>query len=172
LNVPVYVPDGWSALTFRSAPTLSVVVAPASVYVPEAGVLWKLFTVMLFVPSVIVIPAGEGGNVMVMALPSSPVIVKEATVFTGEIIARVTPPVEERTLAGETVTTPAVVPFHITPKCRSAPATCVMERGEIITAEAEAEALVCAKIPEENPSITTAIAKNLMIFFIFFFSFG
>jgi hypothetical protein len=42
-----------------------------------------------------------------------------------------------------------------------------MERGEIITADAEAEAVVCAKIPEEKPSITTAIARNLTIFFIF-----
>jgi hypothetical protein len=139
------------------------VVAPASVYAPAAGVLWKLFTVILFVPSVIV--TSVAGSVIVITLVGSPEIVNEATVLVGAKPERVTPPVAERTLAGVTVTTPDVVPLHITPKCKSA--VCTMERGAIITADAEAEAVVCAKIPEEKPSITTAIAKNLTIFFIF-----
>jgi len=144
------------------APTVSVVVAPASVWAPAAGVLKKVLTIMLLVPSVIVTSAD--GRVIVIARVGSPEIVKEATVAAGAKPDNVTPPVAERPPAGVNTTVPSEAPLHAVPKCKST--SFAIESGAIITAEAVAEADSCANADAENASITTATARNLVIRFI------
>ena len=147
------------------APTVSVVVAPPRVYVPAAGVLSKVLTIMLLVPSVMVTSAE--GRVIVIALVGSPEIVKVATVAAGAKPESVTPPVADLALPEVNTTVPAVAPLQAVPKCKSI--VFAIERGAIITADAVAEAVSCENAGAENASITTEIVRNFPICFIFSF---
>jgi hypothetical protein len=138
------------------APTVSIVEAPAGVYVPLAGLLAKVFTIILLVPPSLIVTSVVGI-----------VIVKDATVATGAKGESVTPPVALRTPAGVNTTVPALAPLIAVPKCK--PTVFEIVSGAIITAAAVDEAVTCAKVAAVKANITSEIASNFFICFIFSF---